>query len=159
MAQFSFNTNDAPEMSAPARGPLPAGDYEMIITRSDIKATKAGTGEYIELEMQVLEGAYSGRRHWERFNVSNPNKQAEDIAKAQLGALCAALGLAEIEDTEDMHDTPFVASLEIDRKDPERNRIIGYKPAGAAAPKAAAKPAAPSRPAPAVAAGARPWAR
>ena len=38
MARFSFNSNDAPAMSAPSRGPLPPGQYEVIITKSDIKA-------------------------------------------------------------------------------------------------------------------------
>lgn len=154
MARFSFNSNDAPAMSSPARGPLPPGQYEVIITKSDIKATKAGTGEYIELEMQVVDGEHSGRRIWERLNVSNPNKQAEDIAKAALGAICMATGKLDMEDTEELHDIPFVVSLEIDRKDPERNRVMGYGQADAAP----AKPAA--RPAPAAAVpGARPWQR
>lgn len=151
MARFSFNSNDAPAMTSPSRGPLPAGQYEVVITKSDIKPTKAGTGEYIELEMQVVDGPHSGRRIWERLNVSNPNKQAEDIAKAALGALCVATGKLDMEDTEELHDIPFIVSLEIDRKDPERNRVMGY---GQASAPVAPKPAA--RPAPA-ATGARPW--
>ena len=152
MARFTFNSNDAPAMSAPSRGPLPPGIYEAIITKSDIKDTKAGTGQYIELEMQVIDGEHSGRRIWERLNVSNPNKQAEDIAKASLGAICVATGKLDMEDTEELHDIPFLVSLEIDRKDPERNRVMGYSAAQvASAPAPAAKPAA--------AGGARPWAR
>ena len=84
MAQFSFNASSAPQPSAPQRGPLPPGSYEVIIAQSDIKATKAGTGEYIELEMQIVDGEYTGRRIWERLNVTNPNKQAEDIARRVL---------------------------------------------------------------------------
>jgi hypothetical protein len=155
MARFSFNSNDAPVATAPTRGPLPPGRYECIITKSDIKETKAGTGQYIELEMQVVAGEHSGRRIWERLNVSNPNKQAEDIAKAALGALCVAVNVVDMEDTEQLHDIPFVASVEIDRKDPERNRIVGYGSTGAAP---AAKPAAPLVK-PAAPAGARPWQR
>jgi len=93
MAQFSFNASSAPQPSAPQRGPLPPGTYEVIIAQSDIKATKANTGEYIELEMQIVDGEYTGRRIWERLNVNNPNKTAEDIAKAALGALCMAVGV------------------------------------------------------------------
>lgn len=153
MARFSFNSNDAPAMSAPARGPLPPGQYEVIITKSDIKETKAGTGQYIELEMQVVDGEHSGRRLWERLNVSNPNKQAEDIAKAALGAICMATGKLDMEDTEELHDIPFLIGVEIDRKEPERNRIMAYGQASAAP---AAKPApAAAKPAAAL----RPWAR
>lgn len=153
MARFTFNSNDAPAMSAPSRSPLPPGRYEVIITRSDIKDTKAGTGQYIELEMQVIDGEHSGRRLWERLNVSNPNKQAEDIAKAALGAICMATGKLDMEDTEELHDIPFVVSVELDRKEPDRNRIVGYGQADAAPAKPAAQPA---KPAPA---GARPWQR
>ena len=152
MAQFSFNASSAPQPSAPQRGPLPPGSYEVIIAQSDIKATKAGTGEYIELEMQIVDGEYQGRRIWERLNVNNPNKTAEDIAKAALGALCMAVGVDDLTDTEQLHDIPFIIGVEIDRKDPTRNRVMSYGQAAAPAPKPApAKPAAP--------AGARPWAR
>lgn len=154
MAQFSFNAATAPTATPMSRGPLPDGKYEVVITRSDIKATKSGDGEYIELEMQVTSGEHSGRRHWERLNVSNPNKKAEDIAQAALGQLCLAVGLQDMTDTEQLHDIPFVVALEIDRKDPTRNRIVGYSAASAAQPKAPAAPARPAAPA-----GARPWAR
>jgi len=132
MASLNFSINDAPVSSMNgARGQLPPGDYEMIVTRSDIKDTKAGTGQFIELEMQVVVGEHSGRRHWERLNISNPSKTAEDIAKAQLAALCTAVNLTELNDTEDLHDRPFIASIEKDRKDPERNRVVGYSAAAA----------------------------
>ena len=152
MAQFSFKSADAPVAASGQRDPLPPGKYEMVVTKSDIRMTKAGDGEYIELEMQVVDGAHSGRRHWERFNVNNKNKTAEDIARSQLASLCRALGVEDINDTEDLHDLPFVAGIEIDRKDPTRNRIMSY---GAAANQ---PPAPKTAPAPR-AAGARPWQR
>jgi len=148
--QFTFDTATAPASNAPREyGPLPAGSYTMIISATAIKATKAGTGEYLEASMEVVEGEHAGRKHWERFNVSNPSKQAEDIARAALGNLCEALGLSVINDTDQLCDQMFVARIEIDRKDSTRNRIMGYERAGAA-------PAAPAAPAPAARAPARP---
>jgi hypothetical protein len=150
MAQFQFNANDAPAPQQRSFGPLPSGDYPVVITRSDVKPTKAGTGHYIELEIQVTDGEHSGRRLWERLNVDNPNKTAEDIAKAALGQLCEAVDVLDMEDTEQLHDIPFVISVEIDRKEPDRNRIVAYSKVISA----------PARPAPApkpAAAGARPW--
>jgi hypothetical protein len=41
--------------------------------------------------------------------VSNPNKTAEDIAKAALGNLCLAIGLDNVTDTDQLHDRMFVA--------------------------------------------------
>lgn len=155
MPSFSFNAA-AIEPQAPRQfSPLPAGLYEMIVVKSDIKPTKAGTGHYLELEMQVVEGEHSGRRHWERLNVDNPNKQAEDIAKAALSALCKAIDMSDITDTEELHDRPFVAHVEIDRKEPDRNRITFYSAVASAAP--AARPAASPKPA-AAGAAKRPWA-
>lgn len=158
MATFNFNAAGVEPMAPRSYEPLPNGEYEMIITKSDVKSTKAGTGQYLELEMQVVSGEHSGRRHWERLNVSNPNKQAEDIAKAALAALCMAVGVTDIADTADLHDIPFIAALEIDRKEPDRNRIVGYSSAEAA-PAPAAKPAPAARPAaPAATGGKKPWA-
>ena len=162
--QFTFDAATAPASNAPREyGPLPAGSYTMIISATAIKATKAGTGEYLEAAMEVVEGDHAGRKHWERFNVSNPSKQAEDIARAALGNLCEALGQPVINDTDQLCDQMFVARIEIDRKDTTRNRIMGYERAGAA-PAAPAAPApagrAPARSAPPAgraAAPARPW--
>lgn len=155
MATFNFNANTVEPMQPRTYGPLPAGDYEMIVVKSDVKPTKAGTGRYLELEMQVISGEHSGRRHWERLNVDNPNKQAEEIAKEALAALCFAVGVTDVEDTVQLHDIPFVAHVEIDRKEPDRNRITGYVTAGAAKPAApAARPAAPAA---AAAPARKPW--
>ena len=128
--------------------PLPPGDYQAIISDSAIKATKAGTGEYIELTMQITDGKHSGRRIWERLNISNPNKVAEEIARSQLNGLRAALGIAKLESTEQLHDTPFVLSLDIDRKEPTRNRVMGYSSAKTAShtPRLAAVETATSKP-------------
>lgn len=126
MAIFNFNASNVEPMQSRSFDPLPNGDYEMIVTKSDVKPTKAGTGHYLEAEMQVVSGEYSGRRHWERYNIDNPNKQAEDIAKAALAGLCMSVGKPDINDSAELHDIPFVASIEIDRKDPTRNRIVGY---------------------------------
>jgi len=158
MANFNFNASSVEPMAPRSFEPLPNGEYDMIITKSDIKPTKAGTGHYLELEMQVVGGEYSGRRHWERLNVDNPNKTAQDIAQSALASLCSALGIDDMNDTEQLHDMPFIAKVEIDRKEPDRNRIVGYASAGV--PSITAKPAAQTRaPAPAAApAGKRPWA-
>ena len=156
MATFTFTASSVQPMASRSFSPLPQGDYEMIITKSDVKPTKAGTGHYLELEMQVIGAEFSGRRHWERLNIDNPNKTAEDIAKAALAGLCQAVGLDDISDTAELHDTPFGVNLEIDRKEPDRNRIVGYFAAGAAPTPKAAAPVA--RPAAAAAPAKKPWA-
>lgn len=104
--------------------------------------------------MHVISGEHSGRRHWERFNLDNPNHQAVKIAQESLARLCAALGVDEVEDSEQLHDRAFIAEIGIDKKDSTRNVIWNYKPAmDVPAAKPAAKPAASAAPAK----SARPW--
>lgn len=157
MAQLNFRASEIQiEERSNNFGPLPAGEYEMMIVKSDTKATKANNGHYLECEMHVISGESSGRRHWERFNLDNPNPQAVKIAQESLAKLCAALGIDEVNDSEELHDRPFIAEIGIDKKDNTRNVIWGYQPAlGAPAAKPAAKPAAAPSAAPAK--SARPW--
>ena len=154
MPTFQFDASEfSPQPSNRSYEPLERGMYEGIIIDSSIKETKAGTGEYIELVIQVADGVHSGRRLWERLNVSNPNKTAEDIARSQLAMLCQAVGVTKLTQTEDLHDKLFLMQVDIDRKDTTRNRIIGYQAAGG-------KASAPATPAPkSNGSSARPWAK
>lgn len=149
MPTFQF---DATEFAPQPKSfePLEPGMYQGMVIDSAIKQTKAGTGEYIELVIQVTDGPQTGRRLWERLNVSNPNKTAEDIARTSLAELCHAVGVQKLTSTEQLHDLPFLMEVQLDRKDPSRNRVMGYQSAGGkapvkAAPAAAAAPAAPKR--------------
>src|SRR5205823_847825 len=53
-----FNANDI-EPSANFE-PLPAGSYLAAITESEMMDTKAGTGQYVKLTFQVLDGPSKG---------------------------------------------------------------------------------------------------
>lgn len=157
MAEFNFNAKAHTPASNPVRSPLPKDIYQAIVMDSTIKATKLGTGQYIELTLQIVDGQFAGRRLWDRLNISNPSKKAEDIALAQLQSLCQAVGVTNMTDTFQLHDRPFSVTVDIDRKEPDRNRIVSYQSAGWAggeAPRAAAAPAAPAAPA-----SIKPWER
>ena len=138
-------------------GPLPAGEYEMMIVKSETKPTKSGNGHYLELEMHVVSGQHSGRRHWERLNLDNPNQQAVKIAEESLAKLCMALNIDDVADSEQLHDQVFIAEIGIDKKDETRNVIWGYQGVGGHINNA--KPKAPAAPAPsaAPAKAAKPW--
>lgn len=138
-------------------GPLPAGEYEMMIVKSETKPTKSANGHYLELEMHVVSGQHSGRRHWERLNLDNPNQQAVKIAQESLAKLCMALNIDDVEDSEQLHDQVFIAEIGIDKKDDTRNVIWGYQGVGGNINNV--KPKAPAAPAPsaAPAKAAKPW--
>jgi len=129
MAAFSFVVNQ-PETPVANTSALKPGTYHVVITKTDLKVTKAGTGQFIELEMQVVEPAeFSGRRYWARYNMSNPSKKAEDIAAEELSDLCRALGIKAIKsDTDELLDKELMITLELDPRNTSFLRIQNYEP-------------------------------
>lgn len=130
---------------------IPAGEYVAAITASEMKDNKAGTGSYLELTFTVLEGAYRGRMLWARLNLHNPNEIAVKIARAELAAICKAVGVLQPRDSCELHNLPLEINVKCaKRKDNDEltNEIKGY---------ARHEPAPVSAPAPST--GAAPWAR
>jgi hypothetical protein len=110
--------------------PLPNGDYLCIITASEMKPTKAGDGAYLELEMQVIEGQYQGRKLWDRLNLNNANDTTVKIAKGTLSAICRAVGVLQPKDSCELHDLPMlvkVACKKRDDTDELTNVVKSYK--------------------------------
>jgi hypothetical protein len=73
--------------------PIPAGKYLAVITESGWKPNKAGTGQYLQMTFEILEGTHKGHRLWERLNLIHPTPKAVEIAKAKLSAVCRAVGV------------------------------------------------------------------
>jgi len=92
--------------------PMPAGKYPVMITASEIKQTKAGTGGYLQLRFDVIDGQFKGRVLFDRLNLWNPNEKAVSIAKSSLKAIEMALGLqGGVGDSSELHDKPLVANV------------------------------------------------
>lgn len=150
--------------------PIPSGEYVAIITDSDLKHTKNGAGQYLELAHQIIDGEFKGRLVWARLNIQNSNEIAQRIAQQQLSAICHAIGLTQaISDSEQLHNRPLVirvAYLPADDAKGYRakNDIKAWKaldnpaPAAAAAAKPPAAPAPATQRAPVPARAAPPWA-
>lgn len=158
---FNFNASTfVPEVNEFT--PIPAGDYEAIITAAEIKQTKDGRGKYLELTTEVQSGQHQGRRLWDRLNFDNPNPKAVAIAMQQLQQVCFATNVLEVNEG-NMHtlcNRPIVMKVAcepMDRKDPNSkfvNNIKGYKAraanqaqGGFVAPRVASAPAVPVQPA------------
>jgi len=91
--------------------PVPNGDYEVIITESETKETKAGTGSYLQLTLEILSGHYQGRRIWDRLNLWNQNQTAVDIANRTLSQICHATGVLTPGDSAELHGKPMTAQV------------------------------------------------
>jgi hypothetical protein len=147
--------------------PLPAGNYQVQITESDIAETKSGSGTMLKLTMEVMSGEFTNRKLWTNLNIRNQNAQAQSIAQRALADIFQATGTPPSRNSDDLHFKPMMVRVIVkpDEQYGPRNEVKAYKPlAGVAAPpmgKAApvARTAAPAaRQAPA-SGGARPWAK
>lgn len=139
------------------RGPLPKGDYVLALAKSDRVTSKANSAnEYVQAEFEVMEGPFARRRVWANFNLWNQSEKAREIAFMDFNALCHACGRLRPEATEELHGIPFRASIGVEKDDPSRNRIIGYKPLNAA-PAAQGGGTQQRQPDPAQAGGKAPW--
>ncbi|GIW56168.1 MAG: hypothetical protein KatS3mg082_2572 [Nitrospiraceae bacterium] len=125
--------------------PIPAGKYVAVITDSEMKPTKAGTGHYLQLAFQIIEGPYKNRFLWARLNLDNPNATAVQIARAELSAICRAVGVLAPNDSVELHNLPLVIRVGC-KKRPDTgdtvNEIKGYSKKESPTPTAPA-PAAP----------------
>lgn len=131
-----FNANEV-EPTTPFE-PLPAGKYVATITASEMKATKAGDGAYLQLEMTVLDGPCKGRKVWDRLCINHPNEMTQKIARGSLSAICRAAGVMQPRDSVELHNIPLLVTVNCKkRKDNGEitNEVKGYEPKAAAAGK------------------------
>jgi hypothetical protein len=86
------------DMEEPARGfeMLPPGKYPVQIEKVEVRETRAGTGSYLWLEMNVFDGPQAGRKIWANLNLDNPNEKAVKIARKELSAILYAVELVNI---------------------------------------------------------------
>lgn len=125
--------------------PLPAGRYVVQIVASEMRPTRDGSGQYLWIEMDVLEGEHQGRKLWDRLNLVNPNAQAVEIAQRTLSAICHAAGRLQLQDSEELHLIPMLVDVKVQppRNGYDASNKVRYLPL-----EQAPAPAAPVRQAP-----------
>ena len=142
--------------------PIPAGDYKVHIITSEMVANKAGTGQMLKLELEIMEGDQQGRKLFDRLNLDNPNATAVEIAQRTLSAICHAVGVLSVEDSEQLHFKPMIAVVAVTPPKGEYgagNQVKTYKVIGDGAANGNAPVKSgftPAKPA-AAASGGAPW--
>lgn len=163
---------------------VPAGWYQMFISKAELRPTKSG-GSMISVTYDITGPTHQGRKIFGNFNWENSNPVAQEIGRKQFAQQVRALGLPGIQQLEDLINLPFDGKVGIQKsKDPQyedSNRVTAFAAAGSKSgggvapqqrpvaapqrqaapqrPAPAARPSAPQRPAPAKAAprGKMPW--
>ncbi len=134
---------------------LPSGEYLMAVTESEMKETKTGSGQYLQMTLTVLNAAvqeHIGRKVFVRLNLINQSTTAVEIAQRELSAICHSVGVLKLQDSQQIHDLPMcckVAHLPAKGEFAESNKISAYKPASEYGKgKVGAAPARPGAPQP-----------
>ena len=126
-----FNARDI----EPAKGTsdvIPTGKYDVVISKTETKPTKSGNGEYLQLEFTIIQGPHADRKVWSRLNLDNPNPIAVSIAKAELSAICRAVGVLTPSDSSELQDIPLNIDIRIEKRADtggETNVVKGFYPA------------------------------
>lgn len=123
---------------------IPAGEYDAVITKSEVKPTSRG-GRLLKLQLQILNGTYQNRVLFDQLNLWNDNPQAVQIAKGTMSAICRAVNVLTPRDSSELHDKPLRVSVGIQKgkgeyEGQDQNRIKAYKPRQAGPAVAAAAP-------------------
>jgi hypothetical protein len=108
---------------------IPAGKYTAMITESELKPTKSGAGDYLQLAFEILEGPYKGRIIWSRLNLNNPNATTVQIAQRELSSICRAVGVMTPGDSVELHNLPLEITVKCKKRDDNgevTNEIRGY---------------------------------
>ena len=133
MSTLNFNATEV----EPSAGfdVIPAGKYNAVISDSEMKDTRSGTGRYLQLEFEIIDGEFKNRKLWARLNLENPNPDAVRMARADLSAICRAVNVLTPRDSLELHNLPLVITVRCKKNqdDEMTNEIKGY------APKASAK--------------------
>ena len=138
--------------------PLPEGWYNATITGAEIKATKAGDGKFIACKYTITGPTHQGRVVFGNLNIKNPSTKAEEIGRQQLGDIMRAIGLAKVQDTDQLIGGNLGIKLSVRTGEYEGNEVKGFRALSGSAPAAVApfKSVAPSA---APAKAAPPWAK
>lgn len=183
----SFDVNSAEYDEDSSFDLIPAGWYQMFISKAELRPTKSG-GSMISVTYDITGPTHQGRKIFSGFNWENANHVAQEIGRKQFAQQVRALGLSGIQQLEDLINLPFDGKVGIQKsKDPQyedSNRVTAFaaagsrsaggvaqaapqqrpvaapqRPAAQQRPAPATRPAAPQRPAPAKAAtrGKMPW--
>lgn len=172
MAQLNFDATNVPPAAAPEA--IPTDWYTCQMTGSEMKPTSDNTGAYLQCDYTIMVGPYAGRKITDRINLQNKNPAAVEIGYRTLSAICHAVGVIQVADSQLLHGRPLQVRVALRPAGPgangqfydASNEIRGYKAVDGAAIAGAGAPAAgvpawanQQQPAAAPAPAQQPWAQ
>lgn len=131
MAQLNFDANTVVPATG-AQDALPAGWYNAAADESEMKPTKDGSGAFLQIRFNILDGAQVGKKLYTRLNIKNMNPVAVEIAFKELSAICHATGIIQLQDSAQLHGVPLKVKVKLrtasaDGQYEASNDITAYK--------------------------------
>ena len=109
MVELAFNASEHEPLAKLEA--IPKGEYTAMITRSEVKNSRTSTGTYVELEWEIQEGEYKGRKVWQRVTYTNTSEKEEGFGRKMLTAICHAVEVMQFSDTSELHNK--LAKIEV----------------------------------------------
>lgn len=146
MAQLNFDARTVvPDTGQ--QDPVPAGWYNAVMDKSEMKPTKDGTGARLEMQFKIIDGQFANRKIFEGLNLQNSNPVAQEIAYKQLSAIAHAVNVLLVEDSQQLHNIPLKLKVSLKAANGQyeaKNEIKAYKNINEVVTQPAAAPGAPA---------------
>jgi hypothetical protein len=129
MAQLNY----VPDTTDQYQGfePLPAGEYKVQITDSDIAPSKSGDAEMLKLTYEVIaDPQFDGRKIFDNLIMDHrTSTDAVRIGKQKLNTICALTGVKSLKDSAQLHTKTLTLLVGIREYNGEKqNTIKKYLP-------------------------------
>jgi hypothetical protein len=127
---------------------IPEGQYQAVILADELTENKAGTGKLLILQLQIIEGKFTGHEIIDRLNILNQSVKAQSIAQGTLKRICNCCNVQfPPSDTRKMYGIPMTITVAVEDfesnttgKMLQNNKVKKYDPAGTKAKPATTSP-------------------
>jgi len=89
---------------------IPQGKYPAVIVASELKRTSKG-GQMIVFTIVITQGDYANTEFKQYVNIVNKNPDAEKIGYQTIANMGKAINIANIKDTNELHNKPMVIEV------------------------------------------------
>lgn len=119
-----------------ANEPVPNGKYKVVVTKTNIGATKDGLNGAVKVNALIIDGPYKDKSLYRQFNIYHTDKTTSSMAYAELSAIGWAAGVFQMVEsgtTDQMlpalHGKPHIwnVTVEADKVGKLRNQVIGFE--------------------------------
>ena len=112
--QFSFDATNIDISDNRSFEPIPHGKYTAMVVKAEELSAREGTGKFLFLTCQVIEGPYTNRTVFYRLTTTNDNAEAVKIGKKDLAILMNNMGIGPvISDTQELQGKPFIMGVKV----------------------------------------------